>query len=160
MFDLEFVTLEHWGNAVAMAGIAAHNMLHSQGIRRAHTDVPAFWSSQFDVSNKSVGPPPIADQVMIVQGSLLRGEFVAVYGKRGRIVGAAAFDQGKWLPHYEATIAARAAFPGPTGMDAPPDAKPQPPEFPARSADSSNMPTALSGHMPIDQKNHTCGCGQ
>lgn len=115
LFDFEFVTLEHWGNAVAMAGIAAHNMLHPQGIRRPHTDVPAFWSSQFDVSIKSVGLPAIADQVMIVQGSLLRGEFVAVYGKRGRIVGAAAFDQGMWLPHYEAMIAARAAFPGPTG---------------------------------------------
>jgi 3-phenylpropionate/trans-cinnamate dioxygenase ferredoxin reductase component len=160
LFDFEFVTLEHWGNAVAMAGIAAHNMLHPQGMRRPHIGVPAFWSSQFDVSIKSVGLPAIADQVMIVQGSLRRGEFVALYGKRGRVVGAAAFDHGKWLPHYEAMIAARAAFPGPTGIDVAPVARLQPAEFPARSARSGQPPATLSGHMPADQKNHTCGCGK
>ena len=151
LFDCEFVTLEHWGNAVAMAGIAAHNMLHPQGMRRPHTAVPAFWSSQFDVSIKSVGLPAIADEVMIVQGSVDRGEFVALYGKQGRVVGAVAFDQGKWLPHYEAMIAARAAFPGPTGMDAPPDATPQPAEFPLRSARSMYTPTTISGHSPTNQ---------
>jgi NADPH-dependent 2,4-dienoyl-CoA reductase/sulfur reductase-like enzyme len=157
LFDFEFVTLEHWGNAIAMADIAAHNMLHPQGMRRPHVGVPPFWSSQFDVSIKSVGLPAIADHVMIVQGALRRGEFVALYGKRGRVVGAVAFDQGKWLPHYEAMIAARAAFPGPTGMDAPPDAGPQPAEFPTRSALSVHMPTTLSGHILTDHKNHTCG---
>jgi len=80
-----------------------------------------------------------------------RGEFVALYGKQGRVVGAVAFDQGKWLPHYEATIAARAAFPGPTGMDAPPDATPQPAEFPLRSARSMYTPTTISGHSPTNQ---------
>jgi NADPH-dependent 2,4-dienoyl-CoA reductase/sulfur reductase-like enzyme len=160
LFDFEFVTLEHWGNAVAMAGVAVHNMLHPQGMRCPHIVVPAFWSSQFDVSIKSVGLPAIADQVMIVQGSLRRGEFVALYGKRGRVVGAAAFDQGKWLPHYEKMIEARAAFPGPTGMDVPPDARPQPAEFPTRSARSVQTLTALRAHMRTDQTNHACGCGK
>jgi hypothetical protein len=160
VFDFEFVTLEHWGNAVAMAEVAAHNMLKPRGRPRPHIGVPAFWSSQFDVSIKSVGLPAIADQVMIVQGSLRRGEFVALYGKQARVVGAAAFDQAKWLPHYEAMIAARAAFPSPTGMDAPPDATPQPAEFPLRSARSLHVSTTLNGHVPTDQKNHAFGFGQ
>jgi hypothetical protein len=41
LFDFEFVTLEHWGNAVAMAEVAAHNMLKPRGRPRPHIGVPA-----------------------------------------------------------------------------------------------------------------------
>jgi hypothetical protein len=47
MFGYQLVSLEHWGNAVAQAEIAAHNMISAQADRWAHLSVPAFWSTQF-----------------------------------------------------------------------------------------------------------------
>ena len=148
LFNFEFMTLEHWGNAVAMAEVAAHNMLHPRGARRPHVGIPAFWSSQFDVSVKSVGVPPAADQVMVVQGSIESGSFLATYGRKGRLVAAVAFDQGKWLPNYERAIAEGAAFPSPLGLDVPPGAAPTPVDFPRPSGRALDAFITLSGHMP------------
>ena len=152
LFNFEFMTLEHWGNAVSGAGVAAHNMLAGQGQQRPHIDVPAFWSSQFDVSIKSVGVPTAGDQVMFVQGSPERGSFVAAYGKRGRLVAAVGFDQGKWLQRYEAMIAMGAEFPCPLGLDAPTDATPVPAEFPSPDRGGLNAFITLSGHSPDDRE--------
>ena len=57
LFDYQFLALEHWGNAVEQARIAAHNMVCPPADRRPHVSVPAFWSSQFGVNIKSVGVP-------------------------------------------------------------------------------------------------------
>jgi NADPH-dependent 2,4-dienoyl-CoA reductase/sulfur reductase-like enzyme len=107
----QFLALEHWGNAVEQAGIAAHNMVCAPVDRRPHLAVPAFWSSQFGVNVKSIGVPSAGDEVAIVQGSLEEGRFVAAYGKEGRTVAAVTFDQGRWLEFYERAIARAAPFP-------------------------------------------------
>jgi hypothetical protein len=60
MFGYQFLALEHWGNAVAQAEAAAHNMISSQTDRWPHLSVPAFWSTQFGTEIKSVGVPSIA----------------------------------------------------------------------------------------------------
>ena len=44
MFGYQFLALEHWGNAVAQAEVAAHNMISGQADRWPHLWVPAFWS--------------------------------------------------------------------------------------------------------------------
>ena len=62
LFDYQFLSLEHWGNAVAQAEVAAHNMVNPGPRRRPHLAVPAFWSSQFGVNIKSVGVPAFSDQ--------------------------------------------------------------------------------------------------
>ena len=49
--------MEHWGNAVEQAEIAAHNMVTWQARRWAHLSVPVFWSIQFDHVIRSVGVP-------------------------------------------------------------------------------------------------------
>ncbi len=152
LFNFEFMTLEHWGNAVGGARVAAHNMLAGRGQRRAHIAVPEFWSSQFDMSIKSVGVPTAADQVMFAQGSPERGRFVALYGKKGRLVAAVGFDHGRWLQHYEALIEAGADFPCPLGMDAPSDATPVPAEFPRPSRGGLQAYITLSGHLPDDRE--------
>lgn len=130
LFDDAKVRLEHWGNAVATAQVAARNMLGASETACTVSEAPGFWSNQFDVSIKSIGLPGIADAMMVAQGTIERGSFVALYGLSGRLVGAVAFDGGKWLPHYAALIAARASFPVATGMDAPHDAATVPPGFP------------------------------
>jgi hypothetical protein len=78
----EFLALEHWGNAVGQAEVAAHNMVHAETARWPHLAVPEFWSTQFGHNIKSVGVPGFADQVAIVQGSAEERRFVAAYGHR------------------------------------------------------------------------------
>ncbi len=57
LFDYQFLALEHWGNAVTQAEVAAHNMISTQADRWPHLAVPAFWSTQFGNNIKSVGVP-------------------------------------------------------------------------------------------------------
>ena len=59
---------------------------------------------QFGANIKSVGLPNTADEVMIVQGSMADGRFVALYGREGRTVGAVAVNQAQWLPFYERDV--------------------------------------------------------
>ena len=111
LYDYQFLALEHWGNAVEQAEVAACNMVCACAARRPHVAVPAFWSSQFGVNIKSVGVPSAADEVAITQGSLDEARFVAAYGKEGRIVAAVAFNQAKWVECYQDLIEQAAPFP-------------------------------------------------
>jgi NADPH-dependent 2,4-dienoyl-CoA reductase/sulfur reductase-like enzyme len=125
LYDYQFMALEHWGNAVAQAQVAAHNMICLPAERRPHVAVPAFWSNQFGLNIESVGVPTGADQVMIAQGSLEDARCVAVYGKEGRVVAAVSFDQGRWLEAYERLIEQAAPFPlVQRGVDRPTSAAP------------------------------------
>ena len=136
LYNYEFMALEHWGNAVGQAHVAAHNMICQPTERRAHVAVPAFWSSQFGVNIKSVGVPTGADEIMIVQGSLEDARCVAAYGKAGRLVAVVSIDHGKWLEAYERLIERAAPFPleqqvveGPTSAAPMPAGLPEPRPF-------------------------------
>ena len=109
--DDKLIAVEHWGNAVEQARVAAHNMVCETEQRRTHQPLPAFWSHQFGVNIKSVGFPSYADQVVLTQGSVAAGRFTAAYGRRGRMVGAVAVDMPRNLDAYAALIRAGAPFP-------------------------------------------------
>ena len=111
VYGYQFLALEHWGNAVAQAEVAAHNMISAEGDRWPHLALPEFWSTQFGTEIKSVGVPTHADQVVIAQGSVAGRRFVAVYGYQGRITAAVAFNQARWLEFYEGLIDRAAPFP-------------------------------------------------
>ena len=113
LFGYQFLALEHWGNAVAQAEIAAHNMISAGTDRRPHLSVPAFWSTQFGINIKSVGVPPFADESSSRQGSVAERRFVAAYGYQGRVIGAVTFDQAQWLAFYQRLIETAAPFPPP-----------------------------------------------
>ncbi len=72
LFDYQFLALEHWGNAVEQAEIAAHNMICAGPDRRPHLWLPMFWSSQFGVNIKSVGVPSLGGQLVVAQGHSTR----------------------------------------------------------------------------------------
>ncbi|QBD78648.1 FAD-dependent oxidoreductase [Ktedonosporobacter rubrisoli] len=149
LYGYQLIALEHWGNAVAQAEVAAHNMLSSGTERRPHLSVPAFWSAQFGVNIKSVGLPPFADEVVIMQGAVERHRFVAAYGYQGRTVAAVSFDQGKWLPYYEQQIASGTAFPpAPPAFDTPVSLQPVPARFPTSTIPTPTPVIALTGHAP------------
>ena len=133
LYDYQFVALEHWGNAVTQAEVAAHNMVSEPGDLWPHLATPVFWSQQFGINIKSVGVPTLADQVVIAQGSVSERRFVAVYGYRGRMTAAVSFDHGMWLDFYQQMIE---------------DAAPFPPEFPAVDEPADRQPVPAQ----IDQK--------
>ncbi len=153
LYDYEFLALEHWGNAVTQAEIAAHNMLSSDTDRWPHLAMPTFWSSQFGVNIKSVGVPTFSDALVITQGSLAARQFVAVYGFKGRVTAAVAFDQAKWLEFYQGMVEAAAPFPPAfRTVDHPAGLRPVPPEFPERGVPTHEATVVVTGREPYERR--------
>jgi NADPH-dependent 2,4-dienoyl-CoA reductase/sulfur reductase-like enzyme len=153
LYNYQFLSLAHWGNAVAQAEIAAHNMISSQTDRWAHLAIPSFWSTQFDTEIKSVGVPTFADEVVIAQGSAANRRFVAVYGYRGRVTGAVAFGQAKWLEFYQGLIERSAPFPPDfRGVDQPQERRPVPAGVPAKATFTDQATVVVTGHDPSERR--------
>ncbi|MBW8090273.1 FAD-dependent oxidoreductase [Streptomyces hygroscopicus subsp. hygroscopicus] len=154
LFGYQFLSLEHWGNAVAQAEVAAHNMISPGERRRPHLWTPYFWSAQFGVNIKSVGVPNMADQIIVSQGSLSEHRFTAAYGYQGRVIAAVTFDQAKWLEFYQRQIEQAALFPPPfTTVDRRPEGmRPVPAGFPDPSVPTHGPEVTVSGHSPTDQR--------
>ncbi|KUJ38007.1 Rhodocoxin reductase [Streptomyces sp. MBT84] len=150
LFEYQMLSLEHWGNAVAQAEVAAHNMVHAGPMRRPHLSVPIFWSSQFGHNIKSVGVPTFSDQVVIAQGSLEARRLVMVYGYRGRVTAAVTVDMAKSLEYYERLIETAAPFPPAAGAaDRPMAAEvPIPSDVPDPKGLYHGPTVALTGHLP------------
>ncbi|MCX4824724.1 FAD-dependent oxidoreductase [Streptomyces sp. NBC_01142] len=154
LFGYQFLSLEHWGNAVAQAEIAAHNMISASSDRRPHLWVPAFWSSQFGVSIKSVGVPSLGEEILIAQGSLAERRFAGVYGYQGRVIAAVTFDHTKWLEFYQRMIESAAPFPPTFPMvDRRPEGlRPVSADFPDPSVPTHGPSVTLSGYSPTDRR--------
>ncbi|MEU4704021.1 FAD-dependent oxidoreductase [Nonomuraea dietziae] len=153
VYHYQFMSLEHWGNAVAQAEIAAHNMLSDQAHRWPHLSLPVFWSNQFGVNIKSVGVTSIADEVVIAQGSVEERRFVAVYGYQGRITAAVTFDQAMWLDFYRDLIERATPFPPDYRMVGRPDEmRPVPAEVPQRMAPAAGATVVVTGHDPAERR--------
>ncbi|MFE9793046.1 NAD(P)/FAD-dependent oxidoreductase [Streptomyces goshikiensis] len=154
LFGYQFLSLEHWGNAVSQAETAAHNMLSESTDRRPHIWVPAFWSTQFGVNIKSVGVPPMGTEIMITQGSRAERRFTGVYGYQGRVIGAVTFDNCRWLQFYQQQIEATAPFPPPfpTVDRRPEGQKALPADFPDPSVPTHGPTITLSGYSPADRR--------
>ncbi|GII57610.1 pyridine nucleotide-disulfide oxidoreductase [Planotetraspora thailandica] len=151
LFEYQMLSLEHWGNAVTQAEVAAHNMVSPEPARRPHLAVPVFWSSQFGLNIKSVGVPTFSDQVVIAQGSLDERRLVAVYGYRGRITAAVTVNMAKWLEYYQGLIETAAPFPpGPGAADGRPlvAAFPIPSNVPDPKGLFHGPTVALTGYLP------------
>ncbi|MFF7140275.1 FAD/NAD(P)-binding oxidoreductase [Streptomyces sp. SID2888] len=154
LFNYQFLSLEHWGNAVSQAEVAAHNMISPSADRRPHIWVPAFWSSQFGVNIKSVGVPTMGDQIMITQGSLAERRFVGAYGYQGRVIAAVSFDNTRWLQFYQQLIETAAPFPLEySTVDRRPEGRrPIPADFPDPSLPTHGPTVTLSGYAPVDRR--------
>ena len=153
LYEYQFLAMEHWDNAVLGAEVAAHNMVSLEPDRRPHLLLPGFWSGQFGVNIKSVGVPSFGDEIVFTQGSVEDRCFAAAYGRRGRIVAAVTFDQGKWLEHYAGLIAQSAPFPPPPpGWDRPADMTPIPAEFPDPGVPTALPEVVLTGHDPSERR--------
>lgn len=153
LYEYQLLALEHWGNAIAQAEVAAHNMISTGPRRRPHLALPAFWSSQFGVNIKSVGVPTFADEVAIMQGSVPDHRFVAAYGYRGRVTAAVAFDEGKWLDFYRQLIETAAPFPPDfRTVDSPEQVQPVAADVPDPAVLSHGPTVTVTGHLPDERR--------
>jgi 3-phenylpropionate/trans-cinnamate dioxygenase ferredoxin reductase subunit len=153
LYDYQFLSMEHWDNAVLGAKVAAHNMVSGEAGRWPHLLLPGFWSGQFGVNIKSVGVPPFGDEIVFMQGSVKERRFAAAYGHRGRIVAAVTFDHARWLEYYAALIERSAPFPPPPpGFDQPADMKPVPADFPDPRVPTGVPEVVLTGHDPSERR--------
>ncbi|OBF12601.1 ferredoxin reductase [Mycobacterium sp. ACS4054] len=152
LYEYQFMSQEHWDNAVFGAEVAANNMISVETGRRPHLPLPSFWSGQFGVNIKSVGVCSFGDEIVFTQGSVEQRRFAAAYGHRGRIVGAVTFNHGKWLPYYASLIERSAPFPPPPpGYDRPLLFEPMPARFPDPRERTDIPDVVLTGHDPTSR---------
>ncbi|QRP42983.1 FAD-dependent oxidoreductase [Amycolatopsis sp. FDAARGOS 1241] len=149
LYDYQLLALEHWGNAVDQAQVAAHNMVNTPTRRWPYLPSPVFWSRQFDTNVKSVGVPTFADEVVIAQGSVAERRFVAAYGYRGRITAAVTFNQAKWLEFHQRQIETAAPFPP---AFRPAGEQPVPAQLPDRRIRDRQATVVVTGHDPSERR--------
>ncbi|HKA11744.1 MAG TPA: oxidoreductase C-terminal domain-containing protein, partial [Candidatus Dormibacteraeota bacterium] len=92
-------------------------------------------------------------EVVVAQGSVEDRQFVAVYGRQGRVVAAVTFDQAKWLEFYRGLIESSAPFPPAfRTVDQPATTRPVPAEFPDRVVPTYQATVVVTGHAPDERR--------
>jgi len=111
-FDGEVMRLEHWTNAAEQGVYAAHRLLaHAAGETvEPFAPVPFVWSDQYDVKIQCAGRFGPEDDLEIVHGELSDRQFVALFGRNDRLVGALAFSRPRQLMRYRRMVGERASF--------------------------------------------------
>lgn len=104
------IRVEHWTNAAEQGVHAARSLLAGRKAAMPYRPVPYFWSDQYDVKIQVLGLPAADDEVVVVDGSLEEGRFVAVYGRDGKLTGALGFGRPRQLMGYRSLLEQRAAF--------------------------------------------------
>jgi NADPH-dependent 2,4-dienoyl-CoA reductase/sulfur reductase-like enzyme len=85
--------VEHWTNAVEQANAAAERLLKGPAEAAPYAPVPFVWSDQYDHKIQAAGVFGPDDEVQIVHGTPGERRFVAVHGRKGRLVGAVALNR-------------------------------------------------------------------
>ncbi|TDD88007.1 NAD(P)/FAD-dependent oxidoreductase [Actinomadura darangshiensis] len=106
---------EHWTSATEQARTVAARLLGRSPKAVPGAGVPYFWSDQYGARIQSLGNPELADETHVVHGSLDEGSFAVLYGREGRLIGAAGRDAAAHVMRHRRAITA-APFPlQPTG---------------------------------------------
>jgi 3-phenylpropionate/trans-cinnamate dioxygenase ferredoxin reductase component len=107
LFDGALMRLEHWTNATEQGVHAARRLLD-------HDDpfqpVPFVWSDQYDRKIQTVGMVGPDAEVHVAHGTLAERQFVALFGRNDRIVGALGFNRPRFVMQYRRLIAERASW--------------------------------------------------
>jgi NADPH-dependent 2,4-dienoyl-CoA reductase/sulfur reductase-like enzyme/nitrite reductase/ring-hydroxylating ferredoxin subunit len=95
----ELVRVEHWVHAQRQGQAAAANML---GANRAFSDVPFFWTHQYDLELRYTGHGAWDD--VRIDGSLPDRDFTARYYRKGELVAAASAGRDRENLEIEAQL--------------------------------------------------------
>lgn len=100
--------LEHWTSAGDTAAVVAHNLLAAPEERKPLTEVPYFWSDQYDVKIQGLGIPSPEDQIDVVAGDAAEHSFLAVCSRDRRVSAAFAMNMPALLARCRKAVAERA----------------------------------------------------
>jgi NADPH-dependent 2,4-dienoyl-CoA reductase/sulfur reductase-like enzyme len=113
----EEMRLEHWTNAAEQGAAAARNLLAAAagGPAAAYAPVPFFWSDQAPHRIQFLGHcGGAADdaevEVEVVAGSPAERRFLALYGRRGRLLGALGVNAPRLVMPYRPLLATAATW--------------------------------------------------
>jgi NADPH-dependent 2,4-dienoyl-CoA reductase/sulfur reductase-like enzyme len=107
LFDGERMRLEHWTNATEQGVHAARRLL---GHDEPFAPVPFVWSDQYDRKIQTVGVVSSDADVHVAHGTLEERQFVALFGRRGRLLGALGFNRPRFVMQYRRIIAERGSW--------------------------------------------------
>ena len=107
LFDGELMRLEHWTNATEQGVHSARRLL---GHAEPFAPVPFVWSDQYDRKIQTVGVVSPDADVHVAHGTLDERQFVALFGRRGRLVGALGFNRPRFVMQYRRMIAERGSW--------------------------------------------------
>jgi 3-phenylpropionate/trans-cinnamate dioxygenase ferredoxin reductase subunit len=110
LFDDELMRLEHWTNATEQGVHGARRLLAGAGAGESFAPVPFVWSDQYDRKIQTVGVVSAEADVYVSHGSYAERQFVALFGRRGRIVGALGFNRPRQVMQYRRLISERASW--------------------------------------------------
>jgi 3-phenylpropionate/trans-cinnamate dioxygenase ferredoxin reductase component len=96
------IRIEHWQNAQNQGAHAAKTMM---GSTEPYSEVPWFWSDQYDLNLQMAGHPVKWDRI-VVRGSLQDRKGCAFYMDKGRMIAAVGLNSGKEVRGAKALIAA------------------------------------------------------
>ena len=88
----ESVRIEHWTNAVEQADAVAARLLEGADVP-AFAPVPFVWSDQFALKIQAAGTIRPDDDLFVAHGSLEERQFVALFGRGGKLTGALAMNR-------------------------------------------------------------------
>ena len=100
----ESMRVEHWTNAVEQGEAAAARLLAGPDGAVPFAPVPFVWSDQYDLKIQSAGIMKPDYEIHIAHGSLDERRFVVLYGRKGRLTGALAFNRTRLLMEYRRKI--------------------------------------------------------
>jgi NADPH-dependent 2,4-dienoyl-CoA reductase/sulfur reductase-like enzyme len=109
----ESMRIEHWTNAGEQAAHAVRALVYGAEAAGGFAPVPYFWSDQYTTKLQFLGTCARDDEVLIVEGSVEAGKFVAAYGRGGTTVGALCVNCPPRTIPWRQAIEARAPFPPP-----------------------------------------------
>ena len=130
LYDYEFLSQEHWDNAVFGAQVAANNMLHLEVGRRPHLPLPSFWSGQFGVNIKSVGVCSYGDEIVFTQARPAIGVSPPRTASAAASSARSPSTTASGCPTTPSLIEVGAVPAPPPGYDRPSDAEVMPARFP------------------------------
>ena len=108
LFD-EVMRVEHWENAIEQGAHAARTLLADAAGGAGgepFAPVPWFWSDQYDRKLQLAGRPQADDEMLLVEGSFAERRFLALYGRKGRVVGVLGMNRPAHVVRYRARILA------------------------------------------------------
>ena len=110
LFDGQLMRLEHWTNATEQGVHAARRLLAGDATGEAFAPVPFVWSDQYDRKIQTVGVVSADSDLHVAHGSYAERQFVSLFGRAGRLVGALGFNRPRQVMQYRKLIAERASW--------------------------------------------------